>query len=268
MTLLNFQLIIIITVLIQITVLNQFSWNSHGCCESTHGWILFFFYFFFFWNNRSNRIIIMGENVPPKLVFWHSFSRYGVFLRKKFQSRIPYSILHWEAYIHFCHPTPHSLKNDHASQKLFFAIILENIACFLKKLLYEKYSNSHFLQTSLYWFSLPDTIFPSKWACPLTNGFSQVFQLKLKNTSVVFLLKSILIRKQILWRINFVLLNFLQMHYFLRNYRTNAKILHFSIRLHALGRPCRRSCQVLHSFHYTVGGFGSCQLIFSFMKWY
>ncbi len=42
MTLLDFQLIIIITVTIQVAVFNRFSWNSHGWCESTLGWILFF----------------------------------------------------------------------------------------------------------------------------------------------------------------------------------------------------------------------------------
>ncbi len=43
MTLLDFQLIIIITVSIQVAVLNQFSWNSHGFCKSINGWTLSFF---------------------------------------------------------------------------------------------------------------------------------------------------------------------------------------------------------------------------------
>ncbi len=79
----------------------------------------------------------------------------------------------------------------------------------MKKLLYEKYSKPHFLQKSLYWFLSPDTPFPSKWSCPLTNGFSQLFQHKLTNIREVFLLGSILIPKKILWRINFVLIKFL-----------------------------------------------------------
>ncbi len=42
MTLLDFQLIIIITVTIWVAVFNRFSWNSHSWCELTHGWTLFF----------------------------------------------------------------------------------------------------------------------------------------------------------------------------------------------------------------------------------
>ncbi len=42
MTLLDFQLIIIITVTIQVAVLNRFSWNSHGWWGSIHGWTLLF----------------------------------------------------------------------------------------------------------------------------------------------------------------------------------------------------------------------------------
>ncbi len=55
----------------------------------------------------------------------------------------------------------------------------------------------------------PDTSFPWKSSCPPTNYFLQVFQHKLKNFREIFLLKSILIRKRILWRINFVLIKFL-----------------------------------------------------------
>ncbi len=60
-------------------------------------------------------------------------------------------------------------------------------------MLHEKYSKSHFSQKSLYWF---------------LNGFPQFFQHKLKNIQEVFQLKSILISKKILWRINFVLIKF------------------------------------------------------------
>ncbi len=55
------------------------------------------------------------------------------FLRKKFQSRIRYSISHRKGYIHFCCQKRHSLKNSHATQKLFFVVILENIV-FLEKI--------------------------------------------------------------------------------------------------------------------------------------
>ncbi len=83
-------------------------------------------------------------------------------------------------------------------QKLFSAIILENIV-YLEKFLYKKYSKPHFLQ------KIP---FHSKWLCPPTNGFSQFFQRKLKNVHGVLLLESIIIRKKILWRINFILIKF------------------------------------------------------------
>ncbi len=75
MTLQDFQLIIIITVTIQIAALNWFSWNSHSWCGSTLGWT-------FFGNNLFNRTTDMGENVPPKLIFWFSVSRYMGFWRK------------------------------------------------------------------------------------------------------------------------------------------------------------------------------------------
>ncbi len=112
-----------------------------------------------------------------------------------------------KSYIRFCHLTPPFPENGHASQKLFFAVILENIV-FLKNLLNQKHSNPHFLQKFLYWFLSSDTPFLSKWLCPPTNGFLEFFKLKLKNNREVFLLESILIWKKILWRINFVLIKF------------------------------------------------------------
>ncbi len=61
----------------------------------------------------------------------------------------------------------------------------------------------------LHLFSASDAPFPSKWSCPATNGFLQFFQRKLKNIHEVLLLKSTLVRKKILRRINFVLIKFL-----------------------------------------------------------
>ncbi len=126
MTLLDFQLIIIITVTIPVALLNWFSWNPHGWWESAYGWILFFE------NNRFNKTTDMGENVPPKLVFWLSFSQYVGFWGKNFKAIFGTPISHRKGYIHFCGPTPHSKKSGHAVQKLFFTVILENIAVFEK----------------------------------------------------------------------------------------------------------------------------------------
>ncbi len=154
MTLPDFQFIIMITVTIRIAVLNQFSWNSHGWCESTHGWTLIYYYNFF---------LETRENVPPKRVFgFHSASM--VVFEKKIST--PYSVPHFprKGCIHFCRETPHSLKNGHTAPKKFLAVILENIFFFFwKKLLYKKYSKLHFLQKNPY---------HSKWLCPPTNGFS------------------------------------------------------------------------------------------------
>ncbi len=134
--------------------------------------------YFFFWNNRSNRTIDMGENVPPKLVFWLSFGIWG-FWGKKFKAVFGTPISYRKGYIYICRPTPHSLKNGRALQKLFFVIILENIYIFfLFKLLYEKYSKPHFLQKS-YTDFCRQTPLPSKWSCPPINGLSQFFQYKL-----------------------------------------------------------------------------------------
>ncbi len=135
------------------------------------------------------------------------------FMRKKFQSCFWYPISHRKGHIYFCFPTPHSLKNGHDPKKFFSQLFWKILffCCFfffLKKLFYEKYSKSHFLQKSLYWFLLPDTSFPSKWSCTPTNGFSQFFQHKLKNICEVFQLESILIRNKILWGINLVLTKF------------------------------------------------------------
>ncbi len=69
-------------------------------------------------------------------------------------------------------------------------------------MLNEKYSKPYFLQKNSYWFLSSDT------PCPSTNDFSQFFQHKLKNICKVFLLKSTLIQKKILWRINFVFIKF------------------------------------------------------------
>ncbi len=147
----------------------------------------------------------MGENVLPKLVFWLSFNLYEGFGRKNFKVIFgtPFPI---EKVISiFVVSTPHSLKNGHAPKIIF---------------------HSYF---GKYWFLSPDCTFPPKWLCPPTNSFSQFFQLKLKNIRAVFLLKSVLIRKKILWIINFVFTKFSPNVLFfgkLQNECTNPSFLH------------------------------------------
>ncbi len=129
MTLLRIQLIIIITVTIQVAVLNWFSWNSRSWCKSTYGLTLFIYLFFFFLETVGPiEPLIWGENVAPKLVFWLSFSGHVVFCEKNFKA-----VFHTpsrKSYVHFCRPTRHLLKNSQGPQKLFFAVILENIVVF------------------------------------------------------------------------------------------------------------------------------------------
>ncbi len=103
----------------------------------------------------------------------------------------------------------YSLKNGYAPKSYFLLLFWKILfGFFFKILLYKKYSKPHSLQKSLYWFLLPGTPFHSKWLRLPVSGFSQLFQHKLKNNRRVFLLKSILIWKKILWRINFVLAKF------------------------------------------------------------
>ncbi len=80
---------------------------------------------FFFENGRFNRTTDMGENVPPKLVFWLSFSRYGGFWGKNLKAVFNTPFRHRKNYCHFCRRTYNSLKNGHVSQKSFFTGILD-----------------------------------------------------------------------------------------------------------------------------------------------
>ncbi len=116
MTLLHFQFIIIITVTIQVAVLNQFSWNSRGWCRSTHEWTTFFL-----------ETIGMDGNVSQN---WFSgFYSAGMRVLRKKISKL-YSVPHLpqKGYIHFCRPTPHSLKKlmppKNYSLPLFWKILL------------------------------------------------------------------------------------------------------------------------------------------------
>ncbi len=107
MTLFVFQLIIIVTVTIQVAILSRFSWNSHGWWGSIQMKPLVF------GNNQPNRTTGTEENVPPKPVLWLSFSQYGLFWERKLQNHIWYPIFHRKGYIHFFLPMPHSLKIGH-----------------------------------------------------------------------------------------------------------------------------------------------------------
>ncbi len=165
--------------MIQVAVLNRSSWNSHSWCESTHGWILFFFL-----ETIGPIEWLIWEKMYPKTGFLAFIRPILGVLGKKFQSRIWYPISHRKSYINCCRLTLHSQKNGHAPQKLFFAVILENIVFFL---------------------IVARHPFPSKLSCPPTNDFLQFFQHKLKNIRKVFLLGSILNRKKILWRLTLFL---------------------------------------------------------------
>ncbi len=206
-------------------------------------------------NNQSDTTTDIVENVPPKLVFWLSFSRYGDFWGKHFKGRIRYPISHRKCYIHFCRLISHekwSCPTQNYFSLLFWKIC---IFFFLKKFLYEKYSKPHFLQKSSCWFLSPDAPFPSKWSCLPTNGFTpfpskwsclptngslQFFQHKLKNICEVFRLESVLIWKKILRKINFILGKFSPNALFfkkLQNECKNSSFLHklTSIRLDHAG---------------------------------
>ncbi len=133
------------------------------------------FFFFFNRNNQSNRTT--GENVPLKLVFGLSFSRYGVFWGKDFKA--VFGTLFIEKVILFIFVVWHSIPWKMVMPpKNYFLQLFWKILFFLfllKKLLYEKYSKSHFLQKSLYWFLLPDTPFPTKWSFPPQRIFRNFF---------------------------------------------------------------------------------------------
>ncbi len=91
-----------------------------------------------FGNKRPNRTADMGENVPPKPVFWLSFSRYGFFCGKSLKTLSGTLFPAEKAIFIFVvrRPVPSKMVMSSLSphQKLFFAIILKNIA-FYKKII-------------------------------------------------------------------------------------------------------------------------------------
>ncbi len=74
------------------------------------------------------------------------------FMWNKLENNISYPISSRKGYSHFFCPTSGSVKNGHVPQKLFFAVILENIAFSKKKKtkLNIKYSQPQCLQKILY----------------------------------------------------------------------------------------------------------------------
>ncbi len=81
LTLLDFQLIIIITVTIQVAVLNRFLWNSHGWCEFIYGWHLIFL-------ETIDQIepLIWGKVCPQNWFFGFHSTGIGVFWEKHFKT--------------------------------------------------------------------------------------------------------------------------------------------------------------------------------------
>ncbi len=200
MTLLDFHLIIIITVTIQVAVFNWFSWNSHGWCQPKHGWTLFCF-----GNNQSNRTTDMGENMPPKLVFWLSFSWYGGFWGKNFEAVFgtPFPII---KVIHFCHPASHSVKNGYAAKNIFLAVILENIIIIILNCYIKNIQNLISYKKGCTDFCRQMPPFPQNGHVLPQMVFHNFFNLNWRTFGEVFLLETILVQRKILWRINFVLM--------------------------------------------------------------
>ncbi len=114
--------------MIQISVLNWFSWNSHGWCGSTHGWTLLF-------------LETIDPIEPPiwgKFVLKTNFLGLSQtvcsFLKKKLKNCIWYPFPQKRLYS-FCRLTLHLSKMvmpPSPQKKLFLAVVLENIGFFWK----------------------------------------------------------------------------------------------------------------------------------------
>ncbi len=189
-----------------------------------------YFYFFYFFIETIGLIepLIWGK-MCPQTNFLAFIQPAWSFLRIKFQNCIRYFISHRIGYIHFCRLMSHSWKNGHVTKNYFLRYVWKYCDFFFEKIVKWKIFKISFLtKKSSYWFLWPDTLFPSKWSCPPKNVFLQFFQRKLKNIHEVFLLESILIRKQMLRRINFILIKFLPNALFekLQNECKNSSFLH------------------------------------------
>ncbi len=151
----------------------RFSWNSQGWCESTHGWTLLFLE-----TIGPIELHIWGKMCHQKQFF--GFKSDGTaFFEKKIKNCIWYPIYQKKCYIHFCGPTPRSLKNGDAPKNNFSLIFLK-ILFFSKNLLNKKYLKRQCLKKRLYRFLSPGAPLHSKRPWPPTNGFFAVFS---KNTA-------------------------------------------------------------------------------------
>ncbi len=173
-----------------------------------HTWVKPIFYLFFFFERIGPIQPLMGK-ICPENGFLAFIQPLWGFLKKKFQIHIWYPIFHRKGYIHFCCLTPCSLKNSHASQQIFFTVILENIVfLFFWKNCHIKNIQSLISYKKAYIDFCHQISSFSKNGHLSLIGLSQFFQHKLKNIREVFLLEGKLIRKKILWRINFVFIKF------------------------------------------------------------
>ncbi len=118
---------------------------------------------YFFWKQIGPIEPLIWGKICPWNWFLGFHSAIMVFFRKKFQSRILYPISHRRGYIHFSCPMPHSLKNCHAPQKLFFAVILKNIVFFEKNVKQKLFKTSFFTNNFI-------LIFVTRYPLSLQNG--------------------------------------------------------------------------------------------------
>ncbi len=106
------------------------------------------------WNNFNRRQKkLISENWSPR------FSSYHFFFKLSMTNCRKHPISSTQDHIPLCRPTRLSLQNDHAP-KNFFSQLVWKILFFCKKLIWEKYSEPHFLQKRLYWFLSPDAPLP------------------------------------------------------------------------------------------------------------
>ncbi len=197
--LLDFHLVVIITVAIRLQFWTDF-YEIHMVGAGPHMGEPYSCY------KQSAQQNHRWRKMCPRNRFFDFPSACMGFFEEKTSNRIRYPIFRRIGYIHFCRPTPHSRKTGHACQKLFFVLILA-IIVFIKKIVEWKIFKNSF-PTKKCWLLPLDVPSFSKQSCTPTDGFLQFFQCKLKNIHKVLLLESILIRKKILWRINFVLIKF------------------------------------------------------------
>ncbi len=116
-------------------------------------WSFLWHFFFFLW---SSTIL---------LLIWREHKSFI----PEIKNNIRYSMSHKKGYIHFCRPTPRSLKNGY-TPKSYFSRLFWKILFFSKKLFNEKYLKP---TRKVILILSPDALFPPKRSCPSTNIFSQ-----------------------------------------------------------------------------------------------